>query len=430
MAGERLRSELAERTIGDRGIGARGFARSGAAGAEHGSRGDGARGLARRFRHDRDRFETTMHRTRAKPAKSVRILARALLLGASGGCASGGTGASPDPAPPAAAACFDRETQPHTSVVDAHVHFRPFNGPAVPFAELVGYLEDAGVRFATVMGIGQVLPASSSCNYYLDCPGTPVAPSFRNDFVNAANEAARPPGKVRLALAMTFPDLSRPGSVAQGIELLDAEFPGMFEWMGEVNLVKQAMSRNHVEDVSDTMPAHWAPFMAVLRERDMPLSIHADLGNNEEPLKHMPLLERVLGLYPENKIVWVHMGLSLELTEIDPALHAELLKRLLDQHPNLLLDVSWRIVHDHYFAHPEKRAPYIALFNAYSDRILPGTDFLASRTKDFETYKEELAVTSSINQYLSDEAFRNIALGRNYARLLNLDYEAPEICPG
>ncbi len=325
-------------------------------------------------------------------------------------------------------ACFDRAVRPHTSIVDAHIHFRPFNGPAIPFDEVAGYLRDAGVRFATVMGIGQVLPASSSCAYYLDCPGTPVAPSLRNDFANATAFAANPPPDLLLTLAMTFPDLTQPSSVLPGIALLDKEFPGMFRWMGEVNLVKQAIYGNHRTAAADTVIEHWAPFMDVLRERGIPLSVHADLGNDDAPLAHLPLIERMLETYASNKIVWVHMGLSLQLTDLDAAHHVELLERLLAGHPNLFLDISWRVVHDHYFAHPEERAVYVDFFNAHSERILTGTDFLASRNKDFETYKEELAVTSSINQHLSDEAFRNIALGQSYARILNLDYEAPPIC--
>ncbi|MCY4507163.1 MAG: hypothetical protein OXG35_09415, partial [Acidobacteria bacterium] len=59
------------------------------------------------------------------------------------------TGASAQPstagAPPAltldafrgdGAACYDRSTQPQTTVVDSHLHFRPFGGPAVPFEEI------------------------------------------------------------------------------------------------------------------------------------------------------------------------------------------------------------------------------------------------------------------------------------------------------
>lgn len=372
------------------------------------------------------------------------ILASAAMLGGAASCTPGaGARSTPAPAPPptaqedlrrpsdspAPADCFDRAARPHTFVADAHIHFRPFNGPAIPFDEVVGYLEDSGVRFATVMGIGQVLPASSACAYYLDCPGTPVAPSLRNDFANATALAANPPANVQLALAMTFPDLSRPSSVLPGMALLDKEFPGMFRAMGEVNLVKQAVFGNQREAVPDTVIERWAPFMEALRERDMPLFVHADLGNDEAPLAYLPLIEHMLDLYPANKIVWVHIGLSLQLTQLDPALHVELMERLLARHPNLFLDISWRVVHDHYFAEAGERDVYRDFFNRRSGRILTGTDFLASRNKDFETYKEELAATSGINEHLNDEAFRNIALGQSYARLYDLDYEAPPVCP-
>ena len=64
----------------------------------------------------------------------------------------------------------------------------------------------------------------------------------------------------------------------------------------------------------------------------------------------------------------------------------------------------------------------------FSDRILPGTDFLASRDKNLAVYREELEVTGRIHRHLNDEAFRNIALGGNYFRLLDLEYRAPSIC--
>ena len=38
------------------------------------------------------------------------------------------------------APCYDRSVRPHTAVVDTHVHFRPFGGPAVPFEEILGVL--------------------------------------------------------------------------------------------------------------------------------------------------------------------------------------------------------------------------------------------------------------------------------------------------
>jgi len=130
------------------------------------------------------------------------------------------------------AACYDRSAEPQTAVVDSHLHFRPFGGPEIPFEELVGYLEETGVLFANVYGIGQMLPASSSCTYYLDCPGTPVTPTLKNDFVNAANVVTKTPDSLHLTLAMTFPDLADPDSILAGMELFDAEYPDVLAGTG------------------------------------------------------------------------------------------------------------------------------------------------------------------------------------------------------
>ena len=326
------------------------------------------------------------------------------------------------------AACYDRSVQPQTTVVDSHIHFRPFGGPAVPFEEIVQYLEATGVLFANVYGIGQMLPASSSCTYYLDCPGTPLAPTLRNDFVNAANAVVKTPEGLHLTLAMTFPDLTDPDSVLDGMALLDAEYPGLFRWMGEVNLVKQAVFANGRGPVPAAAIDGWAGFMAVLRERGIPIAIHSDLGSDEEPTLYLPLMEQVLEAYPDNAIVWVHMGLSRELTTMDPVRHAALMASMLERYPRLMLDITWRVLDDAYFSTPEGRAAYVPFLNAHSERILPGTDFLASRDKDFDVYREELEINSRILGHLDDEAFRNIALGENYFRLLGLDYEAPPVC--
>ena len=374
----------------------------------------------------------------------LRLLIAFGMLGA-GGCISTdvptGASAEPEPAnaPPGltldafqtvAAPCYDRSVQPQTAVVDSHLHFRPFGGPAVAFEEVVGYLAATGVLFANVYGIGQMLPASSSCTYYLDCPGTLVTPTLKNDFVNAANVVTKTPEGVHLTLAMTFPDLSDPESVVAGMALLEREYPGSFRWMGEVNLVKQAQFANGHEPVPLATIGAWADFMAALRASDIPLAIHADLGDDSDPTRYLPLMEEVLRQYPDNSIVWVHMGLSRELTGMDPAQHVALMTSMLERHANLMLDIAWRVLDDAYFSTPEGRAAYVPFLNAHSARILPGTDFLASREKDLEVYRTELEVTGRIHRYLDNDAFRNIALGQNYFRLLDLQYEAPPVCEG
>ena len=326
------------------------------------------------------------------------------------------------------AACYDRNSSAETAIVDTHIHFRPFGGSARSFEDVVSFLDRSGVRFANVYGIGQMLPVDSPCTYYLDCPGVPVRPTLKNDFVNAAGYVETRPDNVHLTLSMTFPDLERPETVLAGMEVLDREFPGLFRWVGEVNVVKQALFPNGHGPVSFEAIARWEPFMTRLRDRGLPFAIHSDLGNDEQPMQYLAWMEEVLRQYPDNVIVWMHLGLSRELTRIDPERHIGVLRSLLDRYPKLMVDISWRVIYDNVFSRPELRAPYLSFMEEYSERILPGSDFLASADKTFDTYADELQVTSDILADLGDQAFRNIALGENYFRILGLDYSAPEIC--
>ncbi len=325
--------------------------------------------------------------------------------------------------------CYDRNTEPYTFVVDSHNHFRPFGGNAVPMTELAEYFRRLGVLFVNVYGIGQTLPVDSGCEYYGDCPGVQVEPSIKNDFRNASNYLEFAPSDLNFTLSMSFPDLANPEYNSLQIQQLDKNYSGMFKWMGEVNLVKQALFPNGRHPTPIEAIKQW-DFMPTLKERNIPIAIHSDLGSDAEPTKYLYLMDEVLRLYPDNKIVWVHMGLSKELSNIDPAVHIPLLEERLDNYPNLMLDITWRVIYDNYFSKPTIREQYVTFLNKYSNRILPGTDFVASREKSYEVYAEEVQVNSQILLYLDNAAFRNIGLGQNYFDLMGLSqYTAPQICP-
>ena len=321
--------------------------------------------------------------------------------------------------------CFDRATQPYTAVVDSHFHPKPFGGPAMDAQHLWQTFDRLGVRFINYFGIGQVLELDANCAYYLDCPGVSAIPSIKNDFVNGLEIAAYDPDKIHITLSMTFIDLAHAEDAVETIALYDREFPGMFSWSGELNIIKQALLGNNAEPATIESIDAWAPFMAVFRERGIPVTLHSDLGSNANPTEFLHLMDHVLERYPENKIVWAHMGLSKELTTISPEQHVRLMGERLDAYPNLYLDISWDVIYNAYHRWGEIFIPF---FEAYSTRILPGSDFVAADYKTWEDYAHELEVTSRALRVLGDEAFRNIALGQNYFELMDLPYEAPPLC--
>lgn len=333
------------------------------------------------------------------------------------------------------APCFDRSTNSSLTVADTHIHFRPFGGPAVSFEKLRDEVHANGVLFAGVMGIGQRLPngalndGGNDCESYRDCPGQTASPSTKNDWVNAANfYEFKSPG-MEMIYSMTFPDLSNTSNVLNTIRLYDKEYPGLFKVMGESNVVKQALFPNHHQPVTVEEIDRWADSMPELRARGIPFFLHSDLGSDAEPLKYLPLIQHVLAKYPDNKIVWLHLGISGELTSLDPAMHISTLSSLLDTHPNLYVDTSWRVIEDNYFS--KHRDAYVQFINKYSHRIITGSDYVAYKNKaPAYNYTDELRASSEMNKYISNDAFRNIALGQTYLAMLGMTgkYNAPKVC--
>jgi len=153
--------------------------------------------------------------------------------------------------------CYDRKKEPYTAVVDVHFHPKPFGGTAIPAPELVEYFDKLGVRFVNYFGIGQVLELDSGCTYYLDCKGVYAMPSIKNDFINGMEMTAYKHPNLHVTLSMTFMDLANPDDIVNTIKLYDKEYPGMFKWAGELNVVKQALMGNkHQPATIENINAH------------------------------------------------------------------------------------------------------------------------------------------------------------------------------
>ena len=121
--------------------------------------------------------------------------------------------------------------------------------------------------------------------------------------------------------------------------------------------------------------------------------------------------------------------MSREQRDMAPRRHTEILGRLMDEHPNLWVDISWSVLYDYYFSDATRR-PFLRrlperLFRTRTDRHRHRRQ---RRHRLFAIRTGALDTNSYINQFLDDDAFRDIALGQSYFDLMTLDDQAPLIC--
>jgi len=282
-----------------------------------------------------------------------------------------------------------------------------------------------------------------------------------------AKEADRVAGQ-EVIVSMTYGDLAKPETLVPHFDFLETQFPGLFNWVGELNVVKQALQGNDagVPPTPENIK-NWAPWMAKIRKAKMPISFHMDVGNNVKENEFVGIMDQILKTYAKddkegcnqplpltvdnkklatfdcgNIIVWLHLaGLSKEL-DFDSGYtmekHAKMIDAHLTEYPNLYIDLSWSVLFDNVFfgkAGEKQGNEFIALMEKHPTRFLTGTDFVASYKKTNDIYLSQLYQTSYFAKFLKNEAFRNIALGNNFFDLLKhrnperfKDLNAPPIC--
>ena len=158
---------------------------------------------------------------------------------------------------------------------------------------MVKILNNAGILYVQGEGIGQHIINNPTCYYYMDCSSSIIKNTINNDIINAEN-LKKHKTKLKIHLSMTFPDLNKPETILPQMKFLYNKYPGVFNWMGEVNLVKEALFKHGHKPVSIQIIKKWKPFMNNLMKNHMPLSLHCDLGNNKKPFKYLPLMKEVL----------------------------------------------------------------------------------------------------------------------------------------
>jgi len=250
-------------------------------------------------------------------------------------------------------------------------------------------------------------PGDPECCYYLHCANFnyPVTPDTANDVENALNfidnyRDTPLTEQIHLIPSVTFPNLQQPQNNSRNLGELESKYQGVFKWSGEINVFKHALAANGFFEFGERVTEEriksdrkFASFFNRMQDVKWPTTLHCDLGcdnydsvpldagcfvppeelelakrnyrwwkefledhyggffdssntpkDNFRKIQHLKIWDTLLTTYPDMTVVWAHLGLSKELKHLHPTVHAFIIDKLLERHPNLYADVSWDVL--------------------------------------------------------------------------------------
>jgi len=360
--------------------------------------------------------------------------------------------------------CWERHgVDGFLSVIDAHNHFRPFNGPPVPWDKYMMWLRDHGILFSTMLGIGQKLKkkkmSDPDCCYYLHCAtfDYPVTPDMENDVENAKNFLDKYKDKplseqIHLIPSVTFPNLQQPENNSRVLGTLESKYQGVFKWSGEINVFKHALAANGFFENGNRVSEEYIKsgklnsFFTRMEDVKWPTTLHCDLGcdnydhvpleagcfvpkeeldlakrtyrwwkeflgphyegffdgsntpkQNFKKIQHLKIWDTLLTKYPTMTVVWAHLGLSKELRDLHPTIHAFIIDKLFTRHPNLYADISWDVLSKQILMNFNGANVSLLHHDVHEDFSAEIDEFLVD-TEGIEEMREELEETWDIHE--------------------------------
>jgi len=144
-------------------------------------------------------------------------------------------------------------------------------------------------------------------------------------------------------------------------------------------------------------------------EFDLPVMLHSNITSKRErnPL-YLEELEEPLRNHPHTRFIWAHAGTSMELHRHQEKLEFLLpvVTRLLDEYPNLYIDLSWTMLHPYLIdAKGQPDPKWVELVERHPTRFMLGSDVVGH----FENLAEGLADFDPFLDALTESTARKVA---------------------
>jgi len=190
--------------------------------------------------------------------------------------------------------------------------------------------------------------------------------------------------------------------------MLDMD-PGLWQGLGEIFTRHDDVTALTQGDTPRANNEALTRVYHLAAEFDLPVMLHSNITSKRErnPL-YLAELEEPLRNHPHTRFIWAHAGTSKELHRHQKKLDFLLptVKRLLDDYPNLYVDLSWTILRPYLLDSAGAPDPdWVALVARHPTRFMIGSDVVGR----FEGLGEAMHAFDPFLDALPEAAARKVA---------------------
>jgi len=192
-------------------------------------------------------------------------------------------------------------------------------------------------------------------------------------------------------------------SALRDVKRLYAQYPDVWSGIGEVLLRHDDLTSLTYGDAARANHRALWPVYQFAADRDLPVLLHQNVtavSKSDHPV-YLYELEEALRDFPRTRFVLAHCGIS---RRVNVPFYHQMIERLLDQYPQLVVDYSWIIFDVIICPHGAPQEEWLSLTEKYSHRICLGSDLVTR----FERLGPEMQRYDIFLDQLSEEARANV----------------------
>lgn len=295
---------------------------------------------------------------------------------------------------------------------DAHLHYVDFFQETEGMSALLEAMDKAGIDQSMISGI----PVAKKWHedepkrprYYAGDDADAYWYSATDSYVAAALEKLPPEQRKRFHPFLSGINPVDKNAVAHIERMLELH-PGLWQGIGEVFTRHDDLTALTSGDTPRANNEALARIYHLAAERDLPVLLHSNITSKRErnPL-YLAEIEEPLRNHPHTRFIWAHAGSSMEIhrhqTQMDFLLPT--LTRLLEDYPNLYVDLSWSVLQPYLLdAKGKPRDAWLELVKRFPERFMLGSDVVGR----FASLGEQLHGFDPFLDALPEDVARKVA---------------------